>query len=241
MLDRCRAGHRHEPETRAKLLHLLPCARRPQWSHWKEKFLKRSLTFVVVTVFAASVLLPAAAFAEPETFAPSQTASVVVSPQSLAVQDAPGPTVLRDAYTIEYRSRWPASATRATAIPGLLTAWPCSGRVNDGYGDRDGGFHYGADIICGYGTPVVAAGPGVVLEISMDGSWGQYIKIDHGNGVATLCAHMVAGSPTVQLGEPVTAGQQIGLVGDTGNATVAHCHFEVWVNGARVDPIPWLP
>ena len=77
--------------------------------------------------------------------------------------------------------------------------------------------------------------------MELGGSWGQYIKIDHGGGVATLYSHLIEGSPTVAVGQPVAAGEGIGLVGASGNASVAHCHFEVWVDGTRVDPIPWLP
>ena len=120
--------------------------------------------------------------------------------------------------------------------------WPCSGPVNDGYGDRDGGFHYGIDIMCGLGAPIVATAGGVVEVVEEGaGSWGTYVKINHGSGVSTMCAHMIAGSPTVQVGQLVNAGDLVGSVGTTGNTTAPHCHFEVWVNGARVDPVPWLP
>ena len=130
----------------------------------------------------------------------------------------------------------------AEPIPGLLTTWPCSAHVNDGYGPRGSGYHYGIDIMCGMGVTIVAAGPGVVLESTDDGgTYGSYVKIDHGNGVATLCAHLIAGSQTVAPGQVVAAGEMIGQVGMTGSTTAPHCHFEVWVNGVRVPPIPWLP
>lgn len=204
--------------------------------------LKRLLSGVAALLLAVTVVFPAAAFAQPDRFEPSQTASVAVTPQALTVQaETADPGVNRDTYTIELPKPVQSVGYTATAIPGLLSTWPCSGFVNDGYGPREGGFHYGIDLICPGGATEVAAGPGVVIEVAYDGSYGQYVKIDHGQGVATLCAHMVAGSPPVQVGQGVSAGQPIGLVGDTGNATVEHCHFEVWVNGNRVDPIPWLP
>jgi murein DD-endopeptidase MepM/ murein hydrolase activator NlpD len=202
---------------------------------------KRFLALLSVAALGVTVLLPAAAFAEPDLFAPVQTASTKVTPQTLTAQETDPVAIARDPFTIEFAKPVQSFGTVVTAIPGLLTTWPCSGHVNDGYGDRDGGFHYGIDLICGYGSMVLATAPGVVLDVGLDGSYGQYVKIDHGNGVATLCAHMIIGSPTVGVGQPVAAGDGIGLVGDSGNATVAHCHFEVWVNGARVDPIPWLP
>lgn len=203
--------------------------------------MKRFFALLAAAALGVTVVLPAAAFARPDQFEPTQKASVPVTPQTLAVAGVPGSTVARDTYTITYPKPTASVGYSATPIPGLLTTWPCAGKVNDGYGPRDGGFHYGIDVICPYGNVEVATGAGVVLEVSLDGSYGQYVKIDHGGGVATLCAHMIPGSQTVSVGEPVAAGQQIGLVGDSGNATVAHCHFEVWVNGVRVDPIPWLP
>lgn len=203
--------------------------------------MKRFLALLAAAALGVTVVLPAAAFAEQDFFEPSQTASKPVTPQSLSVQETDPVAIARDPFTIEFAKPVQSYGTTVTAIPGLLTMWPCSGHVNDGYGDRDGGFHYGIDLICGYGSTVVSTAPGVVLEVDIGGSWGQYVKIDHGGGVATLCAHMIVGSQTVAVGQPVAAGEMIGLVGDSGNATVAHCHFEVWVNGARVDPIPWLP
>jgi murein DD-endopeptidase MepM/ murein hydrolase activator NlpD len=202
---------------------------------------KRFLAFIAAAALGVTMMLPATAFAEPEAFAP--TASTPLTPQSLAAQPGDAAPVIRDGYTIEAPKPPPVASTGFTAEPivGLLSNWPCSGSPNEGYGPRGEGFHYGVDIICGMGTPALATAPGVVLESEVGGSWGQYVKIDHGNGVATLCAHMIIGSQTVSVGQTVTAGEQIGLVGDSGNASVAHCHFEVWVNGNRVDPIPWLP
>jgi murein DD-endopeptidase MepM/ murein hydrolase activator NlpD len=209
---------------------------------------KRFLAFLSAAALGVTMMLPATAFAEPERFEPSQTVGIAMDPQTLLAEQDESSPVIRDGYTIEAPPPPPpppslvaSTGFSATVIPGLLTTWPCSGSVNEGYGPRGEGFHYGADIICGMGTPAVATGPGVVLESEVGGSWGQYVKIDHGNGIATLCAHLIIGSQTVSVGQTVGAGEMIGLVGDSGNATVAHCHFEVWVNGARVDPIPWLP
>jgi murein DD-endopeptidase MepM/ murein hydrolase activator NlpD len=206
---------------------------------------KRFLAFIAAAALGVTMMLPATAYAEQEAFEPAQSSGVQLTPQSLAAGPGDSAPVIRDGYTIEAPPPPPppiaSTGFTSTPIPGLLTTWPCSGAVNEGYGPRGEGFHYGADIICGMGTVAVATGPGVVLESEVGGSWGQYVKIDHGGGVATLCAHLIIGSQTVAVGQSVSAGDQIGLVGDSGNASVAHCHFEVWVNGNRVDPIPWLP
>ena len=66
------------------------------------------------------------------------------------------------------------------------------------------------------------------------------MKIDHGNGVQTLYAHMVSGSLLVSPGQQVSQGQQIGTMGTTGSSTGVHLHFEVYVNGSRVDPANYL-
>ena len=95
--------------------------------------------------------------------------------------------------------------------------------------------------MAGYGAAIVAASPGVVIAVTQGGGWGQYVQIDHGGGITTLYSHMIAGSPTVSVGQAVEGGQVIGSVGDTGYVTVAHLHFEVWVNGTKTDPLPWLP
>ena len=205
--------------------------------------MKRVLAFLAAAALGVTVVLPATAAAEPEPVMAGQSTVDPAELQTLVAQQETTAPVVRDGYTIEAPKPPEPVFTgyTATAIVGLLSTWPCSGGVNDGYGPRGGGFHYGIDIICPSGSAAVATAPGMVMESEVGGSWGQYVKIDHGNGVATLCAHLIIGSQTVQVGQVVGAGELIGLVGDSGNASVAHCHFEVWVDGVRVDPMPWLP
>lgn len=99
-------------------------------------------------------------------------------------------------------------------------------------------YHRGADITADYGTTIVAADNGVV-EVSTDAkgtalwSYGQFVKIDHGNGFATLYAH--CSELLVEEGEYVVKGQPIARVGSTGRSTGNHCHFEIQVNGQWTD------
>ena len=86
----------------------------------------------------------------------------------------------------------------------------------------------------------VAAAAGTVVIAGVHSSYGYYVKIDHGNGLQTLYAHCMAGSLLVYPGQKVVAGQAIARVGQTGYATGPHLHFEVIVNGVRVDPKPYL-
>ena len=77
-----------------------------------------------------------------------------------------------------------------------------------------------------------------MLIASYHWSYGNYVVVDHGNGLSTLYAHMSA--LTVSAGQSVSAGQQVGLVGSTGSSTGPHLHFEVRINGSNVDPAPYL-
>lgn len=100
-----------------------------------------------------------------------------------------------------------------------------------------------------YGKEIRAAADGVVYSAEMHYSWGYNVYINHGNGVYTRYAH--CSKMLVSKGQTVKQGQVIALVGNTGNVSPkptasnphagAHLHFEVWVNGTRVNPAPWLP
>ncbi|MDH6181307.1 murein DD-endopeptidase MepM/ murein hydrolase activator NlpD [Microbacteriaceae bacterium SG_E_30_P1] len=203
----------------------------------------RPLAFTAAAALGATMMMPAIAFSEPEDATLTEAGGWTPPPQRVTVDDYEETPLARDGYTVEMPKPPepdPLPIVSVTPIAGLLTTWPCSAPVNDGFGPRGSGMHNGIDIMCSHGTQLVASAPGVVVEVELGGSWGQYIKIDHG-GVATLYSHLIEGSPTVAVGQVVAAGEPIGLVGDSGNASVAHCHFEVWVSGVRVDPMPWLP
>ena len=100
-----------------------------------------------------------------------------------------------------------------------------------------------------YGKEIRAAADGVVYSAEYHYSWGNNVYINHGNGVYTRYAH--CSRMVVSAGQTVKQGQVIAYVGNTGNVSPkptasnphagAHLHFEVWVNGTRVNPSPWLP
>jgi murein DD-endopeptidase MepM/ murein hydrolase activator NlpD len=121
---------------------------------------------------------------------------------------------------------------------------PSNGIVTDPFGYRihpltgEWKLHAGMDF-AGSG-PIVAAQGGTVLVAGYHNSWGYYVKIDHGNGLQTLYAHMEAGSLRVAPGQKVSQGQQLGIMGTTGDSTGVHLHFEVYENGVQVDPEPYL-
>ena len=124
----------------------------------------------------------------------------------------------------------------------LSFRWPLPGytTVTSGYGARWGTTHTGIDISGGgcYGSPIVAAESGTVILCQWYSTYGQCIIVDHGGGYSTLYAHMSAYA--VSTGDYVTKGQTIGYVGDTGNVTGPHLHFEVRVNGVTQNPLNYV-
>lgn len=130
-------------------------------------------------------------------------------------------------------------------VPIGVLAWPLpqTFSITSHFGYRENPFtgvieyHNGTDIAAPAGTPILAAADGTVTIAngidSWGGSYGYHIKIDHGNGLETLYAHCSA--ICVTPGQQVCQGEVIGFVGNTGNTTGNHLHFEVWVNGERTD------
>ena len=100
--------------------------------------------------------------------------------------------------------------------------------------------HRGIDFAGGCGSPIFAAHSGTVVFAGYSGSWGNYIKVDHGGGIITGYAHIRTGGYAVGYGDRVSAGQVIAYVGSTGASTGCHLHFEVYQNGVRINPAPFL-
>lgn len=125
---------------------------------------------------------------------------------------------------------------------GFDPIWPLPGvtYISDHFGGARG--HKGMDIAGPWGTPIVAAADGQVIEAnatdSWGYSWGYYVLIYHNGTYSTRYAHM--SSVAVSAGQYVTAGTIIGYEGNTGNSFGAHLHFEVYENGTRVDPARFL-
>jgi murein DD-endopeptidase MepM/ murein hydrolase activator NlpD len=126
-------------------------------------------------------------------------------------------------------------------------AQPVAGRQTDGFGPRPNKplagvneFHRGTDIAAGCRTPVFAATDGVVVEARPNGTYGNWILIDHGSGVSTGYAHLIADGILVSAGQSVAAGALIGAVGSTGASTGCHLHFEVRLGGVAVDAVPFM-
>ena len=116
--------------------------------------------------------------------------------------------------------------------------------ITSGFGGRadpfGGGrqFHKGIDFAADVGDPVLAVADGVVSYSGVRSGYGNVIEIDHGNGYVTRYAHNSALDRSV--GDLVRSGQQIARAGSTGRSTGAHVHFEVWQDGAVVNPRKFL-
>ncbi|MEV0646919.1 M23 family metallopeptidase [Phytomonospora sp. NPDC050363] len=106
------------------------------------------------------------------------------------------------------------------------------------FGQRWGVLHAGIDLAAPTGTPVYAAHRGTVVEAGWAGTYGYLVVIDHGKGLSTYYAHNSALS--VSAGDKVEAGDPISKVGNTGYSFGPHSHFEVHLNGEKVDPMPYL-
>jgi murein DD-endopeptidase MepM/ murein hydrolase activator NlpD len=97
--------------------------------------------------------------------------------------------------------------------------------------------HTGVDWAASTGTPIYAAGNGIIEKIGWEGGYGKFIKIRHANGYATGYGHMSAFARNMEEGKKVRQGQIVGYVGSTGLSTGAHLHYEIMINGRHVDPM----
>ncbi len=152
----------------------------------------------------------------------------------------------QQAYMNQVNANLAATASTGNGAYSGTFIWPVAGGgtyVSSGYGSRWGTFHYGIDITSSSGNnPIVAAAAGRVTIASntcshnyrkdyncgCNGGYGNYVVIDHGNGLLTYYGHMSHAS--VAVGTYVQQGQQIGNMGCTGYSTGPHLHFEVRVN-----------
>ena len=116
---------------------------------------------------------------------------------------------------------------------------PLGRPLNSWYLSRSvGGGHAGADMISVRGAPIFAAEYGVVTFAGVYGGYGNFIVIDHGNGLTTGYAH--CDTINVGTGQTVMRGQQIATVGSTGRSSAYHLHFEVRVGGVAQEPLSWI-
>jgi murein DD-endopeptidase MepM/ murein hydrolase activator NlpD len=138
-----------------------------------------------------------------------------------------------------------ASASGSSGFPADgPSIYPTFGRWSDGWGVRMHPFahrlcfHYGVDLANKTGTPIYATGDGEVIATAYDPEYGKLIKIQHANGYETRYGHLYRFE--VAIGDQVKKGQIIAQMGNTGMSTGPHLHYEVRINGAKVNPARYL-
>lgn len=130
-------------------------------------------------------------------------------------------------------------AQREARLQQPLYVMPTRGIFTSNFGYRWGVLHAGIDIANSIGTPIVAVSDGVVIEAGPAAGYGALVKLRHADGTVTLYGHI--NSTLVGVGQRVMAGDQIATMGNRGNSTGPHLHFEVLQGGTqRIDPVPWL-
>lgn len=156
----------------------------------------------------------------------------VIQPgQWLVVPNGTKPFVPRTVTTYSYSGDVPSDAPVGTGF----FSWPSSGSISQGFFS----YHPAIDIAAWIGAPVLAADSGHVIVAGWDNMFGYHIVIDHGNGFQTLYAHL--NSYYVEAGTNVVKGEQIGEMGNTGNSTGPHLHFEVRQGTLQQNPSGFLP
>ena len=122
--------------------------------------------------------------------------------------------------------------------------WPAFGWLTDGFGRRtdpftgDHGQHQGLDIAADKGEPVYATADGVVQAASYVNEFGNLVVVSHDFGLTTRYGHL--SRFVVASGQRVSRGDVVGYIGSTGRSTGPHLHYEVWANGAPIDPLRLL-
>ncbi|MDO9589561.1 MAG: peptidoglycan DD-metalloendopeptidase family protein [Microcella sp.] len=130
----------------------------------------------------------------------------------------------------------------------IANGWaiPVSGWISSHWGYRVHpvlgyvAFHSGTDIAAGCGRPIYAASSGTVEYAGWNGSFGYFVRVNHGGGLTTSYSHIQQGGILVQMGQSVSVGQNIARVGTTGRSNGCHLHFEVREGGVSVNPVPYL-
>ncbi len=130
-------------------------------------------------------------------------------------------------------------AQREARLQQPLYVMPTKGIFTSNFGYRWGVLHAGIDLANSIGTPILAVSDGVVIDAGPTAGYGMWVKLRHSDGTVTLYGHV--NSVLVSVGQSVMAGDQIATMGNRGNSTGPHLHFEVLLGGSeRIDPVPWL-
>ena len=168
-----------------------------------------------------------------------QTAQATALLSTLLAQDVGGvdPALLARLALSTAADARRASRTAAQSLAFVVV--PAEGQFTSGFGLRDGVPHKGIDIANRIGTPIVAAADGVVIDAGPATGFGLWVRVRHGDGTVSTYGHV--DRFVVRVGQQVTAGELIALMGNRGESTGPHLHFEITPpGGTQVDPRAWL-
>lgn len=131
-----------------------------------------------------------------------------------------------------------ASSNEAGATNSSGYAKPAEGEFTSGYGQRSGSSHNGIDVANSIGTPIYATTGGEVINAGSASGFGQWVRVQDNDGTITVYGHI--DTIDVSQGQQVEAGEQIATMGNKGQSTGPHLHFEVIEGGSKINPVPWL-
>lgn len=130
-----------------------------------------------------------------------------------------------------------AAREEAARRPALF--FPAAGTLTSGFGPRWGTNHNGIDVANAIGTPILSVTDGVVIESGPASGFGLWVRIAQDDGTIGVYGHI--DQSLVTVGQHVRAGDQLATMGNRGQSTGPHLHYEVWMpGGVKVDPIPWF-
>ncbi|MFF3851621.1 M23 family metallopeptidase [Micromonospora sp. NPDC002575] len=188
---------------------------------------------VVTTAFVGAGIVAIGAGALPDAKSVSPSVLDELKQASITSQDA--------AARADSADRASRDSRVETKAAGEQEVWllPLQGYdFNSPYGMRWGKLHTGIDLVAPEGTPYVAIHEGTVTKAGWFGGYGYAVIVKHADGSEAIYGHSSAVS--VKEGQQVKAGDQLGLVGNTGHSYGSHLHLEIHVNGDPLDPVPWL-
>ncbi|GAA3337024.1 hypothetical protein GCM10017714_02220 [Curtobacterium pusillum] len=217
------------------------------------------VTAVGALLFAAGLVvstsLPAQALFTPEPGATSERATTAGATQSLSVgAGATDAETNRDQYSVSSATQYKnVDSSSFTNDPDGTIQWPflTGVPITSGFGGRQvegcsfcSTNHMGVDFAPGEGTPIRVIAAGTVIKVQAnDGGFGNDVWVQHdvdGKQFVSVYGHMEDNSFKVVKGQQVEVGDELGLVGSTGNSTGPHLHLEIHVDGVPVDPLAWL-
>jgi murein DD-endopeptidase MepM/ murein hydrolase activator NlpD len=232
-------------------------ARKPQGASFRRAASR--VTAVGALLFVAGLVvstsLPAQALYTPEPGSTSARAAASGDTQSLSVgAGAADAETNRDQYSVSSATQYKnVDSSSFTNDPNGTIQWPflTGVPITSGFGGRQvegcsfcSTNHMGVDFAPGEGTPIRVIAAGTVLKVQAnDGGFGNDVWVEHdvdGKQFVSVYGHMEDNSFKVVKGQQVEVGDELGLVGSTGNSTGPHLHLEVHVDGVPVDPLAWL-